>query len=353
MPELTREELWRQLKQDFLAPVYLLFGPETYLRDRAAAEITQRAFQEGELRDFNLDEFSSNNKEAAELAIAAAQQLPMMSARRVVKLTDVRVTASAMRDTLKEDCEPMLARYLSDPSPSSVVIIVADELNGNRKISRLLKNQAVYVEFKQLEDGGIADYIRRSVREHGVEIEERALRHLTELVGPDLRRLTNEINKISVASFPSGMITFELVEGLVPSSNELENFRLTNAIVSGRRQHALRVLKKILDDGAEPVALIGLLAASFRRLLTVKEMMSRGDDRRSASGILRMPYREQEDFLAAARRTDKREIFRVFDRLHETDVAMKTSLGGGGSQGTRMQIEVLVCEMSGALNRPA
>jgi hypothetical protein len=32
-------------------------------------------------------------------------------------------------------------------------------------------------------------------------------------------------------------------------------------------------------------------------------------------------------------------------RLAETDLAIKTSLGGGGPQGARMQIEMLVAEL--------
>jgi DNA polymerase III delta subunit len=64
-----------------------------------------------------------------------------------------------------------------------------------------------------------------------------------------------------------------------------------------------------------------------------------------------MHWKNQEAFLAAARRADRHQLIRVFDRLRETDLAMKTSLGGGGDQGTRMQIEVLVCEIVAAMAR--
>src|SRR4051794_32292885 len=127
MPELSREELWRQLRQGILAPVYLLFGNEPLLRDRAAGEIVNRSFDNGDLRDFNFDEFSLNNKELIASAIASAEQLPMMSQRRVVKLVDVRVAATSMRDTLHESCEDLLAQYLSRPVPTTVMIFVADE----------------------------------------------------------------------------------------------------------------------------------------------------------------------------------------------------------------------------------
>jgi len=178
-----------------------------------------------------------------------------------------------------------------------------------------------------------------------------ALRRLQQLIGSDLRRLTNEIEKLCSASLPSKVITAELVDALVPNTNEMDNFALTDAIVSGRGKHALHVLKKILDDGAEPVQLLGLLSYNFRRLLMAKEMMARGDERREIGGVLKMRYSDQEDFLAAARRADRKQLLSVFDRLAESDLAMKTSLGGGGDQGTRMQIEVLVCEIVAAMGR--
>jgi DNA polymerase-3 subunit delta len=194
-------------------------------------------------------------------------------------------------------------------------------------------------------------WVRKTIADEGFQIDEPALRQLIELVGANLRRLTNEIQKLCAAAMPSKIISFDLVDALVPNTNQLTNFALTDAIVSGRGNRALAVLKKVLDDGAEPVALLGLISYNFRRLLMAKEVMGRGVDRREVGNILRMRYREQEDFLAAARRADRDELIKVFDRLRETDLAMKTSLGGGGDQGTRMQIEVLVCEIAAAMAR--
>ena len=47
---LNREDLRNQLKRREIAPVYLLFGPETYLRDVAAKTIGDFSFAEGDLR---------------------------------------------------------------------------------------------------------------------------------------------------------------------------------------------------------------------------------------------------------------------------------------------------------------
>src|SRR5437762_744004 len=274
MPNLTKEELWRQLKQGFVAPVYVLCGEETYLRDSAAAQIIRHAFNENDLREFNESECSFNVRGTIETAIAAADQLPIMSGRRVVKITDVRIGATALRDTLREEREDQIAAYLDNPATSTVMIFIADELNGNRKITRLLKKHAAIVEFQRLTDADLMRWIRKSVDEADSEIDDLSIRRLIDLVGTDLRRLSNEIQKLSAAALTSRRITRELIEELSTNSSQLDNWALTAAIVSGRPSRALAVLKKVLDDGAEPVALLGLLSYNFRRLLIAKEMMS-------------------------------------------------------------------------------
>ena len=77
MAVIKREDLRAQLRRREMAPVYVLFGPETYLRDLAARTIADFTFADGDLRDFNETEYSLNVDGNLERAIAAANQLPM------------------------------------------------------------------------------------------------------------------------------------------------------------------------------------------------------------------------------------------------------------------------------------
>src|SRR6476659_6528531 len=108
MAVLTRVDLREQLRQRQIAPVYTLFGAETHLRDLAAKTIADFYFAEGDLRDFNETTFSLTTGDDVQRALAAAEQLPMMAQRRVVKIVDVRISASGYRDTVTEDSEPAL-----------------------------------------------------------------------------------------------------------------------------------------------------------------------------------------------------------------------------------------------------
>ena len=102
MAILGREDLRRQLKEREFAPVYLLFGAETYLRDLAAKTIADLALANSSLREFNEIEHSLNESKI-QYALSDAEQLPMASPRRLVKVTNVVVSATGKKDNLKEE----------------------------------------------------------------------------------------------------------------------------------------------------------------------------------------------------------------------------------------------------------
>ena len=344
---LTREDLRSHLKRRELAPVYVLFGPETYLRDIALKTICDFSFTDGEARDFNETEFSLNAEGSLGAALAAAEQLPMMAARRVIRITDVRVSATGGRDTLREEDEARLEAYLKRPADSSVVIFVAEEFDKRRKVAKLLTEHTAAVEFTELKDEELSKWARDKIKDADSQMDERALRLLVSLVGPDVRRLTIEIQKLSTAALPDRVISSELVELLVGNSREISNFDLTDNLFTGRKTEALRILNKILNDGSEPLMLLGLISYNVRRLLMAKEAMAEGVDRGAVARIAKLRYSDQEAFLAAARRADAKALARAIQRIAETDLAIKTSVGGGGPQGARMQVEMLVAELAG------
>jgi DNA polymerase III subunit delta len=329
---LGREDLRNQLKKGEIAPLYLLFGAEKYLRNLAAKAITEKVLHDSPLREFNETEFSLNETEFLH-AISSAEQLPMISSRRIVKITEIH--------KLKESDEDILARYIARPAESSVVIFIADELDKRRRFAKTLLDSCVSVEFANLTDVELMVWAKGKLKELNAQADEKALRQLVGLVGNNVLKLTNEIEKLVTAAWPDSLITYELVEKLVPNSRELSNFELTDHLLNKNRVRALQILQKILDDGAEPLMLLGLIANNFHRLFLAKALMSQGVDRKDVARTINLPYHKQEDFLATARRADADKLSWSLKRIAEADLAIKTSKAT-----PRLQIEMLVAELS-------
>jgi DNA polymerase-3 subunit delta len=345
MAILSRDDLRNKLRRREFAPVYLLFGAETYLRDMAAKTIADLILSGNSLREFNEIEHSLNDSKI-QYALSDAEQFPMICSHRVIKITDVVVSANGSKDNLREEDEESLSKYLKRPAETSVVIFIAGELDKRRKISKLLLDNSVAVEFTALQDEELKRWARDKANEISAEIDERALNYLIGLIGSDIRKLTLEVEKLAIAALPDKLITYELVEKLVLNSREISNFDLTDHLLAGNKSRALHILKKILDDGAEPLMLLGLIASNFRRLFLAREMMDQGVERSEVARIMRLPYNKQREFLETARRTKTDRFSWILRKIAESDLAIKTSKGGGGQKGSRMQIEMLVCELA-------
>ena len=331
---LTRKDLRRALEQGRIEPIYLLFGPEDYLRDRAARAITNLALADAPLREFNESVYSLNYSSIRE-AIAAAEEMPMMAARRVVRITD-------LNKILEED-EDSLRRYVDRPALESVVILTSIDVDKRRKLTKTLLKACVSVEFAQLSTEDLTKWAQSRLRELHAKLDASTLKYILGLVGNDVRRLSNELEKLATAALPSETITRKLVDELVLHSRELSIFELSDYLIARDGRQALETVKRLLDDRTEPIALIGTLAASYHRLALAKELMSRGAPEQEVSRLVPMLWgKRREDFLATARRSDAAVLAQSIKLIANADLAIKTSRGT-----PRMQIEYLVCALAG------
>lgn len=331
MATRKREEVLRELKAGKVAPLYLLFGAEEYLRSDMESQIREAALADSNLREFNDARFTLASDDV-QRALAAAEQLPMMSAHRVVRIAEF--------NRLREADEEALLRYLARPVESTVVIFIADEMDKRRKLTKSLMDACVTLEFAPLHDAELMQWARTRLREIGANTDERTLGHLIALVGANVRRLAVEMEKLMTAAAPSGVITGEMVDDLIARSRELSNFELTDQLIVGNQRRALQTLQKLLDDGAEPLMLLGLVASHYHRLTLAKELMKSGAPKEEVYRLIPMPFGKRDDFLAVARRAERRELTDAINRIAAADIAIKTSQGK-----PRTQLEMLVCEL--------
>jgi DNA polymerase-3 subunit delta len=338
MTTLSRPEFDRSLKAGSGAfkPLYLLLGSESYLRDTAARELTEAALNGTLLREFNESAFSLLT-DPVKAAMGAAEQLPLMATQRVVKIRDFA--------KLREADEEIIIRYLERPVDSTVMIFIADDLDKRKKLTKVLLARCAVVEFRAIQDTDAKAWVRARLRELKITADERVLAELVRLVGTDLQTLSSEVEKLAAAALDTRQLTMELVDALIGHSRELSNFELGDYLLAGDRKRALETLHRLLAAQAAPIMLVGLIASNYHRLAIAKELYKRG----ARDEVKRMAYgsfEKREAFSRTVQRTDDTKIARGLQLIAATDLALKTSLGGTGMKGQRLQLEVLVCELA-------
>ncbi len=336
---LEREDLRKKLKQGEIHSVYLLFGEETFLRDLAVQTITEKTLS-GDFTDFDKNVFNLAETTIDE-ALVAARRLPF-GGKNVVEIRNVRISSVASKDTLKEKDEGLLREYLINPAQTSVVIFVADEFDRRRKLAKLFVDNATVVEFKRLQEIELIQWIKKKFKSFNLDVESKAVDLLISLVGNSLRDINLECEKLATAAMGDvPIVTSELVAELVPDRFVPENFALADYLLEKNRSKAMETLTKLLNEGVEPVMLLGLIASSFRRLFLVKQMMKRQIEKAEIVKVMKIPYSRQEEFFKLARRSDFEQLARVLVRIAEADFAIKSSKAT-----PRLQLEMLVLELT-------
>lgn len=336
MTTLSRVELDRSLASGRLQSLYLLVGCESYLRDAAARSVTDVALSGTLLREFNESAFSLLS-DSAIAAIAAAEQLPMMSERRVVRIKDFA--------KLRETDEEIIIRYLDRPLDSTVLVLVADDLDKRKKLTKALLATCAVVEFPAVKDAEAKAWARTRLQELKTTADDRVLTDIIRLVGTNLQTLSSELDKLAAAAIETRQITMELVDQLINRSRELSNFDLGDQLIAGDRRRALETLHRLLEDDVAPVMLLGLIAGNYHRLALAKELLKRGA-RDEVYRLIYGPPAKRDAFMNTLQRSDATKIARGIQLIAAADLAIKSSLGGGGPKGARLQLEVLVCELA-------
>ncbi len=331
MKPLTRAELEKSLAQGRVSPLYFLYGPEGYLREAAADAVSDLALSDTLLREFNQTTFNLLTQNSG-AAIAAAEQLPMMATRRVVRITNF--------GKIREADEATLIAYINRPAESSVVIFEASEPDRRKTLTKALLDKCTVVEFQLLKDGEAKAWARKRLRELKIAVDEPVLSDIISLVGTDLQTLNSELEKLAAAAFDTGRITWEMVEALLARSRELSNFELGDHLIARNRKRAMETVHRLLKDGAPPVMLIGTIASNYHRLALAKDILARGS-RDEVFRVIPMPFFKREAFISSLQRTDAAKIARGIQLIAAADLAIKTS------QATpRLQLELLVCELA-------
>jgi DNA polymerase III subunit delta len=330
MKTLSRADLEKSLRQG-LQPLYLLVGPERYLRRAAAQTIAEAALSETLIREFNEARFSLFT-DSVRSAVAAAEQLPMMAKHRVVRIRDFA--------RLRDADEEVLIAYLANPSPTTVMIFTADDLDKRKRSTKALLDACTVVDFSPLKDSEAKAWAKPYLKSLNSAADDQVLSEIVNLVGTDIQTLANELDKLAAAAIGTGRIQMELVDELIGRTRELSNFELGDHLIANNRKRALETLHRLLDGGAEPVMLIGLIARNYHGLALGKHLLTRGGREEVFRNISMPPFKRQA-YIATLERCDAKKIARGIQLTAAADLAIKTS------QATpRLQLEMLVCELA-------
>jgi DNA polymerase-3 subunit delta len=344
--------------------VYLFLNCDEYLAAQRIA-LLKAALGDAEMASLNTIELEAARTTVSEL-LGHASMMPFLAAKRLVLVRgflerlDQRLAASKNADSAAhQEAGQLLSALLTLPDSCDLLFIEnsldkrralwkgltlpATEKLATRKIAgldELLKARQISLEELATPDAKVLPgWIQGRAKAKQIAIDGRAVQMLADFVGPHLRQLENELEKLAL--YASGRaITPADVKLLVSDVSEALIWDLTDALSQRNGRGAMQALYDLRRGDINPFQLLTMIARQVRIMIKVKEAMRRGGDEFAiAEQVGEKPYPVKKA-MSQASKYSASELDQVMERLLEADYAMKTGAD------VETQIDLLVAELT-------
>jgi DNA polymerase-3 subunit delta len=300
-----------------LRPVYLIFGEEDVLLERAVKRLTDRMHAHGDT-DFDLDVLEAPRADA-EQVLASANMLPVLSDKRIVVLRDA--------DRLGKDDAAAIADYCVSPSESTALVLVAEKLDKRSRLFKAVDALGGVYEFKPLKRSEYPREVSDMFSDRGKAADRAAAQALVDAVGRDLRRLESEVEKISLHAGGAQRVTVEDVREVVSETVPTSIFDLLDALGERDCDESLHLLARLLSEGESLHGVHAMAVRHVRSLLGASALERRGTPKREMMSALGRPEWLVRKLVQQARGFSEDELVAALIGAAGLEGKMKTSRG--------------------------
>lgn len=298
-------------------PVYAIDGEERALVDEFVEAIKQVAAPPA-ARDFNFESLSGKDV-GLNRVVDAALTLPAFAERRLV------IVHQAEKLNLSEP-EPLL-RYLDQPSPTTVLVLVADKFDGRGKVYKAFQRAGAAIRFSRPRPREMPGIIETRAARIGLQLEPGAVRMLVDVVGPDITAAVKALELLDLyRGDAAAPVATDDVAAVVHGTREDSIFDLVDAIGHRDQGRTLHLLHRLVVAQREPgLRVLAMIARHFRQLLAAREMMARGAPPAALASALGMPPFLVDKLADQARRFDEPKLVRGHGLIKHADRTLKSS----------------------------
>ncbi|MDR0347644.1 MAG: DNA polymerase III subunit delta [Coriobacteriales bacterium] len=297
-----------------LLRLYLFNGEDVLKQETLLERLRQRLAAQGDLL-MNSQVFSAKEIPSADVLLNALNTIPFGAPVRLVVIKDTDTLSSALQNSL--------ITYIQNPSPTTVLVLVAKKLSVSGRLYKAIlahdRNSVVDCGSKKRSE--LPLLIRNMARSRGIDITTEAANLLVDLVGASTVSLDTEVAKlVAIAKAAgSGRIEDEDVAHNVARLVEPKPWDLTNALALRDTALCLQLVDRM--RGYTAVGLFTQCVTKLREILTAATLKKRGLPVAATMGKRDWQLRE---VMQGTERYRQDELESLLKRAPEIEMRMKT-----------------------------
>lgn len=268
------------IKNKDFAPVYLIYGEESYLREYYKNSLLKALVTPGD--ELNYSMFSGDGLDPGEI-VSLAMTLPFMAERRVIYVKDSGFFKKAAAE---------IADYIKAPSPDTVVIFEESSIDKKTSAYKAAVKAGYDVEAGKYDEKKLPEWIAANFKRNGRKVSRETVDLLIERTGKDMAVLDAEIKKVSAYSEGRDSVTADDIMKLVTRTPSYTVFQMIDAIGEKKLNAAVGIYYDMIAEQQNAFGVFSLIARQFRTMLTVSDMMKDGADPNDIAAAAHISYKQ-------------------------------------------------------------
>lgn len=335
-----KAQLIRDLKNGEFAPLYIISGEETYLKEYYLRQLREKVVDPA-FADFNLIEFEGKGLTVEQLN-EAIDSYPAMSEKKLIIVSDF--------DLFKPPAgfSDVLPGILGDLPEYVCLVFYYDVLDGKpdkrTKLYKTLEKSACFAEFSHQEERELVAWLERRARALGCSIAPEDASYMIFLCGNSMTNLAGEMEK-AAAHTTTGIIKKYNIDAVCSPVLDAVVFDLTDAITAGKFDRAVTLVGELIAQKNSEVMIFTTITRHIQRLYAAKLCAeARAGDKQLMEMIgSKSPYYARQ-IQNAARRVPLTWLRHAASICARTDSALK-----GSAVDRQKQIELALLSMAAEL----
>ena len=351
-------EMLKDIKQNELKAVYLLYGPEMYLKDMVLSKL-KTAYLDSSFETLNYSYIDGKYSSQDDI-INACETLPFMADKKLVVVEDLPIFKAGKKgeSSDQDDSEEknsqgddILSNYISNIADTTCLVFIwnGEKLDNRRKIIKDIKKIGRIIELEKLKNEELDSWTASQFKTHKKSISRNEISYFLTLTSyldrntdKTLYDLENEIKKTVNYIGDREEVTRKDIDSTKPKNLENDIFKLVDYISQKNTSKTIELFNEMLLSGEAAQKIMYMIIRQMRLLLASKLLREKGYDVKTIGQKINIYHNFIiQKLISQGTVFSEKELIRGLEKCRDTDRDMKT-----GKIDPKLGMEILIVELS-------
>ncbi len=327
--------LKKEINGKNLLPCYFFYGNELYLVHQFIEELKQ-ALIPPEARDYCLEKFNLEENTWQEVIDSARTVSIFFASWRIIQVEIDPTKGNELSSSEKRLIKDWLH---SNASQTTLVVVYPEKLAKNSSLLNFFQSfspsKVFLKELKPLKEKELQAWMDKKFESLGKNITSEARMKLLELVGNELRKIDNELEKLATFVGTKKIIELDDVYQVLGWTKSHLEWEFIDSLEKADLDKSLLILNSFFREEAKPEFILNSIAKFFKEILLAKLWLKeRSKEKKDIFKLLRPQIKEEygtfyahkfKRFFALVESFSLKDLNFLFEKLEAVDIKIKTS----------------------------